>query len=213
MSTDRRATIKRCLLLGRNPHQTGATSSVFYFSFTMQYLLLPLMLISGMGFVLSAITHLAALAGQIDAIEIHLPQDALGLFTSVMSLGIFAVWMPAALIAQRINNGNRLHFSWRKVLAGCPAWMRNSAYGLFAYAIVNFFLGIGSGMAESQHGMRLFSGHWMLFYGMAFCIFFSRSNPSTMTSVRHCPGGHEIGHDDAFCPVCGLPAARDDRDG
>jgi hypothetical protein len=43
----------------------------------MQILLPPLMLISAMGFVLSAITHLAALAGQIDALETHLPQDAL----------------------------------------------------------------------------------------------------------------------------------------
>ena len=175
----------------------------------MQILLPPLMLISGMGFALSAITHLTALAGQIDTLEAHLPQDILGMFKSAMSIGIFVVWIPAVMIAQRINNGNRLQFSWKKVLAGCPAWMRNSAYAVFIYAFANFFLGIVSGMAKQQHGLRLFSGHWMIFYGMAFCIFFSSWNRPSMLKPRHCPAGHEVGHGDNFCPVCGLPAAQD----
>lgn len=175
----------------------------------MQILLPPLMLISGMGFALSAITHLAAFAGQIDVLETHLPQDVLETFTSAMTIGIFAVWMPAALIAQRINNGNRLQFSWKKVLAGCPSWMRNTAYAVFIYAFANFFLGIAGGMAEQQHGLRVFSGHWMIFYGMAFCIFFSSWNLPAMLKIRHCPAGHEVGHGDNFCPVCGLPADQD----
>jgi hypothetical protein len=152
----------------------------------MQILLPPLMLISAMGFVLSAITHLAAFAGQIDTLETHLPQDVLEIFTSVMTIGIFAVWMPAALIAQRINNGNRLQFSWKKVLAGCPPGcatlpMRSS------FTLCQLFLGIAGGMAEQQHGLRVFSGHWMIFYGMAFCIFFSSWNLPSMLKIRHCP--------------------------
>ena len=174
----------------------------------MPILLPPLLMISGMGFVLSAITHLAALAGQIDALDVHLPKDTLRIFTSVMSMGIFAVWVPAALIAQRINNGNRLQFSWKKVLAGCPAWMRNSAYAIFIYAFVNFFLSIAVGMT----GLRVFSGHWMIFYGMAFCIFFSSWNLPSLLAPRHCPAGHEVAHGNNFCPVCGLPADHSSQD-
>jgi hypothetical protein len=67
-----------------------------------------------------------------------------------MTIGIFAVWMPAALIAQRINNGNRLQFSWKKVLAGCPTWMRNTAYAVFIYAFANFFSALRAAWRSSS---------------------------------------------------------------
>ncbi|NIF85578.1 hypothetical protein F3J24_19005 [Comamonas sp. Tr-654] len=166
------------------------------------------MLISGMGFALSAIAHIAALAGQIDALEMHLPKNALEIFKTAMFIGIFAVWLPAVMIAQHINNGNRLQFSWKKVLAGCPAWMRHSACAIFIYAFANFFLSVAGGMT----GLRMFSGHWMIFYGTAFCIFFSSWNLPSILTPRHCPAGHEVGHGNNFCPVCGLPADHSSQD-
>jgi hypothetical protein len=48
--------------------------------------------------------------------------------------------------------------------------MRWAAYGLFAYALVNFFVSIAIG---SDLPLRAFSGHWMAFYGMAFATLYS----------------------------------------
>ena len=129
-----------------------------------------------------------------------------------MTIGIFAVWMPAVLIAQRINNGNRLKFSWKKVLAGCPSWMSYTGYGLFAYAIGNFFLSISHEQMNDQQGLRAFSGHWMMFYGLAFCIFYSSWQRPFLLRTKHCPAGHEVAHDDEFCSLCGLPTAQSGQD-
>ena len=175
----------------------------------MRILLLPLMCIAGLGLLMCAGVHLLALTGQLSAITSWLGEDLQMALSAALGAGIFVVWVPAVLIAQRINNGNRLNFSWKKVLAGCPSWMRNTAYAVFIYAFANFFLGIAGGMTAQQHGLRVFSGHWMIFYGMAFCIFFSSCNLPSMLKTRHCPAGHEVGHGDNFCPVCGLPAAQD----
>lgn len=96
------------------------------------------MLIAGLGLSLSLLMHLFALTGSSDRFAALLSDDQIGQLMAGMMLGIFLVWAPAVLIAQRINNGNRLKFSWKKVLAGCPTWMRYTGYGLFAYAIGNF---------------------------------------------------------------------------
>ena len=51
--------------------------------------------------------------------------------------------------------------------------MSYAVNGLFTYAFINFFLSTSTREMNSQQGLRTFSGHWMLFYGMALCIFFS----------------------------------------
>ena len=178
----------------------------------MRFFLLPLMLIAGLGLALSLLAHLFALTGSSDRFAALLSEDQMGQLMTGMTLGIFVVWAPAVLIAQRINNGNRLKFSWKKVLAGCPIWMSYTGYGLFAYAIGNFFLSISHEQMNDQQGLRAFSGHWMMFYGLAFCIFYSSWQRPFLLRTKHCPAGHEVAHDDEFCSLCGLPTAQSGQD-
>lgn len=178
----------------------------------MRILLLPLMLISGLGLLLCACVNLLALTGHLELLTSLLNEDQQTNLSVALGGGIFVVWIPAVLIAQRINNGNRLKFSWKKVLAGCPDWMRYAAFTIFGYAIVNFLAVISNSSVDNEQGVRAFTGHGMAFYAMAFSIFFSSWNRPGMLSTRYCPAGHEVSHDDQFCSLCGLPAAQTGQD-
>ena len=179
----------------------------------MRIFLPPLMLLSALGLLLCLAAQLIALTGYLPTVQNLLDEDAQTLAPMILVGGIFVVWIPAVLIAQRINNGNRLKFSWKKVLVGCPQWMVYTAYSLFAYAIVNFLLIVASGHMDNTQGVRAFTGHGMVFYGMAFCIFFSSWNRPQLLRSHHCPAGHEVSHEDRFCPLCGLPTAQSGQDG
>ena len=166
-------------------------------------LLIPFMALAAIGFLLSLTVHILALAGL-------LPPGGEAVFG--LHIGIFVVWLPAVLISIRLNRGQRMRRSWKQMLAGCPDGMRYAVMGLFAYAFLNFFIafsgeqpgrGHGSGISPSE--LRGFSGHWMLFYGMAFCILFSAFRKPWLLSTAKCPSGHEVAHSDTFCPTCGKP--------
>lgn len=69
------------------------------------------MLLSGLGLLCSMTLHLASLTGHATQQQSLLTGDMqLCLMTSITA-GIFVVWLPALLIAQRINKGNCLKFS------------------------------------------------------------------------------------------------------
>lgn len=179
----------------------------------MRFFLPPLMLLSGLGLLLCLSVQLIALTGHFSWLQDLLDEDQQIHASMVMVGGIFVVWCPAVLIAQRINNGNRLTFSWKKVLVGCPQWMVYTAYAVFGYAILNFLLVVIGGNIDDGRGARVFSGHAMVFYGLAFCIFFSSWNRPHLLRTHLCPAGHEISHEDKFCPLCGLPTAQSGQDG
>lgn len=177
------------------------------------HLLLPaLMFFSGLGLLCSVSLHLATLTGHLEQLQNLLTEGMQYRVKGGITAGIFLMWVPAAMIAQRINQGNRLKFSWKKVLAGCPPWMIYTAYGLFAYAFANFFLSLSVGRVNGQQGLRAISGHWMIFYGLAFCIFFSTWRRPSLLRTQRCPAGHELMQDAAFCPQCGLPATQSGQD-
>ncbi len=103
------------------------------------------------------------------------------------------------------------------MLAGCPTWMRYAAIGLFAYAFINFFVAFSGAASNRISGgeltpatIRGFSGHWMLFYGLAFAILFSAYRMPWLLSPAKCPRGHKVAHSDSFCPTCGsaIPASK-----
>jgi len=172
-------------------------------------ILVPFMVLAGLGFLASLVAHLLALAGV-------LPPGGISVFG--LHIGVFVVWLPAVLVSIRLNQGQRTRASWKHILAGCPTWMRYTAMGLFGYAFLNFFIAFGQTTAGQASGsdlspatIRGFSGHWMLFYGLAFSILFSAYHRKPwLLSVAKCPGGHKVAHTDGFCPTCGtaLPALR-----
>ena len=160
------------------------------------------MLLSAMGLLLSAGSHLAALAGW------AIPG---GNLVWSLHVGIFVVWFPTVLVANRMARHAKRADFWKLALSGCPAWARYALYGLFGYAVLNFIFGMsklpghGGGSNASNPGVevRLFSGHWMVFYGAAFATLYSAINNSKLLKSRKCVRGHEVAPLDKFCPECG----------
>lgn len=94
---------------------------------------------AAVGLVLSLWVHLGAVTGKRAT-----PQE----FFWVLHLGIFVVWFPAVLVANRLVGNQRRKDFWKVVLGGCPDWMRYMVYGFFGYAAFNFALF----MAKAQSG-------------------------------------------------------------
>ena len=128
-----------------------------------------------------------------------------------LHIGIFVVWIPTVLISmQTTRYANRKDF-WKIALAGCPAWMRRGFYVLFGYAILNFivFFATTANQSKQQTGdappsvVRGFSGHWMIFYGAAFAVLYSRIHAPQLYRERRCSQGHAVSPTARFCPECG----------
>lgn len=159
--------------------------------------LLPFLILAALGFAISLVAHLLALAG------VGLPSNEARV---ALLIGIFVVLAPTMLISWKFNPGRRLHLSWKQMLSGCPDWMRYAAYGLFAYAVLNFFLMMGklpprNGISPAS--VRLFSSYCMLFYGLSFCTLYTFYRKPPQLSAIQCPNGHPIAPSDHFCPICG----------
>lgn len=170
-------------------------------------LLWPLISVAVIGFVLSAWIHVQAIEGRMP------DSSAWGLH-----VGIFVVFIPAVIVAQRrVGNTSRKDY-WKTVLRGAPEWMKYLNYALVGYATVNFFwcmrfLPTGHHHEETTPTMwRLFSGHWMVFYFAAFSVLYAtianqRWGSDTVVSAaptgEHCANGHLISKGDLYCAICG----------
>jgi hypothetical protein len=145
------------------------------------------------GLVISLYVHLNALLGR------SMPAAFWALH-----VGIFVVWIPAVLVANRRLGKKRGLDFWKVVLNGAPIWMRYLLYAFFGYAFVNFFLFMAnspdkpSGM-ENPAEWRGFSGHWMVFYFAAFAILYA----ALKDARPHCVNGHVVSAGTISCPQCG----------
>src|SRR5215203_2018982 len=148
----------------------------------------PLLLLAGVGFLLSVMAHLMGLCGKV------LPGGGL---VWLLHIGIFVVWPPAILISnnQRRDPAHKAH--WEPLIAGGPIWMRRAIKVLFAYAIVNFLLFMAGTFAHPKPKgpappsiVRGFSGHWMVFYGVAFVTFYSAVNAPRLRRTDNSPKKH-----------------------
>lgn len=165
-------------------------------------LLLPFMFLAAVGFVLSATAHLLALFGM------EVPG---GGYVWGLHIGIFVVWIPTVLVSMQTTRFATRRDVWNIALGGCPPWMRYGLYILFAYAILNFVLFIGTapkhsaqlGSTPPSSVVRGFSGHWMVFYAGAFAVLYSRINAPQLYKPRKCPNGHVVSPTARFCPDCG----------
>ena len=160
-------------------------------------------MLAAIGFVLSVIAHVFGLLG-------ILPPG--GEFAMSLHVGIFVVWLPTVLVANRATKGTKKSDFWKEALLGCPAWMRTALYGVFGYAILNFiyFMAFSNktkteGNGISPETIRGFSGHWMVFYGAAFATLYSAIRRPELLKERTCRNGHSVSQSDAYCPQCGAP--------
>jgi hypothetical protein len=163
----------------------------------------PFMLLAAIGLALSFYTHTRALFG--------LPVPWGG-SVWLLHVGIFVVWFPAVLVAQRLVRHSSQKDFWKVALLGCPGWMRATGIVLFAYAILNFLYFILLAERGMQAGegstIRGFSGHWLIFYGAAFAILYSaRARPDLLEGFK-CPNGHDADPLAQFCSSCGARIAR-----
>jgi hypothetical protein len=145
------------------------------------------------GFVASAIVHVSSLLG----LRQPFGEAAWGLH-----IGIFVVWLPTVIVAQRLSKGVRQAEFWKATLRGCPPWMKRATGGLFAYALLNFFVGIALGPESESDRFRIFSGHWMVFYFVAAVTLYSAGQLGSLAPPR-CPNGHDVSPFAKFCGACG----------
>lgn len=124
--------------------------------------MLILQLLALAGFLASLLVHLAALAGA------AVPQEAMALH-----LGVFLVFFPAVLLQNRLVVSRDRSQIWSELLRGCPGWVKPTLYLLFGYALLNFFRDFVHKPEPQASPFRMFSGHWMLFYFIAFAIIWS----------------------------------------
>ena len=159
--------------------------------------------LAGIGLVLSLAVHVASLAGI----------ALFGGYAFALHAGIFVVWIPTVIIAQRHTRDFKQKDFWKAALRGCPSWMKWLTYGFFAYAIVNFaYFFITTAVAGSKHSgppnaatLRGFSGHWMAFYSAAMSILYSSIRVPSLDAGRRCVQGHQVGPLAKFCEQCGSP--------
>jgi len=177
----------------------------------LRAILLPLAVLSLLGFVLSVWIHLAAIMG-------HAPDTVFW----ALHIGIFVVFVPAVFVAQkRVGYAGRKDL-WKVIFQGSPTWMLYLLYALFGYVFINFFWCMTQLPAQHHTGTtpgewRLFSGHWMVFYYAAFAVHYTAAAQPANAPVdhfgiptpeaKHCANGHVIGKWDSHCSICGGPRA------
>jgi hypothetical protein len=132
--------------------------------------------LSIIGLVLSIWVHVGALFGR---------QVAPDYFFWGMHIGVFVVFFPAVLVAQkRIGSANRKDF-WKAITKGSPDGLRYLLYFFFAYTSIIFFVSF----VEAPPGTvpkgqtpaiqwRDFSAIWMVFYCASFAILSSALHSS-----------------------------------
>jgi hypothetical protein len=163
----------------------------------MGFILKPFMLLALLGFIASLIAHLFGYAGV---------EKPFGINPWPLHIGIFVVWLPAVIVAQRLSKEFPQKDLWKATLRGCPPWMRISLYVLFAYAFLSFFVFVvlGAPSGKESSAVRGFSGHWLIFYYAAFAILYSAIQVSEKDTIRRCKNGHPLKESDKYCSQCGL---------
>jgi hypothetical protein len=170
-------------------------------------LLLPLMAYAAAGLALSMTAHLLSYAG------IQLGGN--GLFIA-LHVGIFPLWIPVVLIAMKMSGGGRSRDFWKGMLADFPAWAPYALRGVIAYTVVNFILCAAlltfvypksgtRGAPPPDLLWRMFSGHWMVFYGAGLLMTAAAWRRGLSNLQRRCTNGHAVAYGDRFCPTCGAP--------
>jgi hypothetical protein len=157
--------------------------------------------LSAVGLVMSLWVHIGALMGRTVSSAFW-----------VLHVGIFVVWIPSVLVAQRlVGNTSRKDF-WKVVLKGSPDWMRYLVYVFSAYEFVNFIISMGQASSGVRHpttsaaDWRGSSGLWIVFYSSALAILYSAARTED-TSPR-CSNGHVAFSNATYCTRCGQPVMR-----
>ena len=113
------------------------------------------------GFLASLVAHVMALSGRGSEAVMY-----------PLHLGIFAAFAPAVfglvgLARQRgidSKDGRAQRDFQLAFFKALPLWQKVAVVVVMAYAMVNFLSAFGDSMEPGAPTVRLFSGHWLLFY-------------------------------------------------
>lgn len=125
---------------------------------------------------------------------------------NVFHLGSIVVGGAAAILVHRLSAEYPRRQQIKAALRGCPVWLRNTTYAVFALAFVSFFATILLPLHErgsALHDWRMTSGHWMAFFMAGVAVSQSALRIAAEDPARRCPNGHLVGPPDQFCPTCG----------
>lgn len=130
-----------------------------------------------------------------------------------LHLGIFVIFLPAILVAQkRVGSTHRKDF-WKVVLKGAPQWMRHFFYALLAYgAVIDIpsWIQLAQPSGSPQSGgfgdWARFSAIWMVFYWASFAILYAAMKQEQL--VPRCVNGHSMPPGVNSCGKCGQPVIR-----
>jgi hypothetical protein len=114
------------------------------------------------GFFASAAVHGAALLG------VAAPS-----YVFALHVGVFLVFFPAVLLQRRLLVSGDRRRVWSELLRGCPGWIAALVPLLFVYTFFNFARDAAPQHEDAVKTIRIFSGHWMLFYYASFSIILS----------------------------------------
>ena len=157
----------------------------------------PVMVLSGIGVLLCLSFYLLGLTG-----IYPLPTRE----TPVLFGGLFVVWIPTVILANRLTQDFKQKDFWKAALRGCPAWMRSALWVVIGCVFAVFFLPVLAkrGPGDAPQTFVLFP---MMFYSVSFCVMYSLINVDKNDSSRRCLNGHAISPLAKFCEECGAPAA------
>jgi hypothetical protein len=99
----------------------------------------------------------------------------LGLDPWLLQKGLFFVWLPTSLVVYLQSREYHETGVWKTMMRTCPPWMLTVLFVLFGYALLNlmsFAFGAATAVGRAS-ALRVFSGHWMLFYYLTFAILYS----------------------------------------
>lgn len=166
---------------------------------------LVLLVLAGLGFVLSAIAHVCGWLG------VHQP---LGSATWLLHVGIFAVFAPGIFMTKS------LHRAGYAKLPPTPRWLRVLMGWVCGYAAISFVWFMATAQTgplpeRDPHGdtpdavFRGFSGLWLAFYVASFSMLY-QVRQAMRIPLRWCPNGHVVAPAEEACAICGVavePAA------
>ncbi|MHC4531600.1 MAG: hypothetical protein ACYSXD_08585 [Planctomycetota bacterium] len=165
-------------------------------------LLLPFVVLSAIGLVLTLTVHLSIWAG------LPLSKYILKVF-----IGIPVVWLPTVLVFQLLSRDSTQEDSWKVCMRRCPVWMKYMSWVFFIYAFISFgflLFGMyrdikygGSGGGLPKFVSLGLSGFCLVFYSTAMSVLYSVRKILEGRSTKSCPNGHRVPASESFCPYCG----------
>lgn len=130
---------------------------------------------AAVGLAISLVVHLGSFFG------LSIPL----LLAAPLHIGAIAIGAAACRSSPELRRIARDEDFWAIALRGCPYWMKRLTFAFFIYAVANFLVFWLQAVFRLPHlapdsalMARGFSGHWMLFYSMAFSIAYSQIHSS-----------------------------------